>query len=393
MKNMLSKLFRFLLYYSFSSLLPFNSYAQFKPFDHKQYPLGKSFVEVTRENIKPYVYDKIKHDFYYTDLRFDLWDLLPKQSRLSRIKQGLNINEKRTRFSGALVSISRDEIILSSGEKIHPPVARNKDDNDWYPIALANYDIGYGLILDFSPLKYQVFFSPMTSSNIRIFVMSPDGYLWDKTYKELDREYRKINNSEYFIAWLDASILGDFTTASSLPEFQQEILVDSLAISIAEFFQGTQVHLMSKRPLVNPFDPLTRMSPPFFNAMLAQYHNYAIKQIAFKGGEYILQRAQMGHYYSESTYITHDRYLNERTITKALSNSHPYELSLLRDKLNFKHHDNYFDMLCYLAMNKQLYDLETRMALRKIISSAKQDAIFISWEMEKTAKEMYKNNI
>ncbi|MFW0777249.1 MAG: hypothetical protein ACN2B6_05975 [Rickettsiales bacterium] len=359
--------------------------AQERQFDRFDYP-QKSFAAVSDELITPYFNEVISTPIHYGELRFDLWNLLPKTSRDFRRGYIKYDPEKMRRvLSGATAYLAGDSVTLANGKPFASLKYRTKESN-WYSLALANFDQGIGLELDFKPLPYRVYFSPMTATNIRIYTVSPQGRYWDKTYNELDKAHRIIWEPDYFYVTLDASIRGDFSDAMLLPPHLQELLVDSVAISVAEYYQGKKVYLKDFPPVVSFFrDPATRISPPFFNTMLAQYHNYRVKQVApvnlRKNGLYILQRAKMGNYYNKSNYLPKHRYVNERVITRALTFAHPYELSLIRSKLAYRYHDNYFDMLCHLVLHPELYDEEMRMALRRVIKAAPDDVLAINWQL------------
>ncbi len=362
--------------------------AQQKQFDTYQYP-AQSFTQVSDTLVLPYFGKTLKQPVHYGNLHFTLWGLLPKSSRDFRLKKTKYDPEAmRKKLSGATAVFAKDSLVFANGEELSTSLIRHKDDHERYSLAFANFDQGVGMVLDFKPLPYKVYYSPMTATNVRAYTITPSGQYWDKTYKELDRAHRVLFKPDYFYATLDASIRGDFTTALSLPPYQQELLVDSLSISLAEYYQGVRVHVEDFPPPYAFFrDPASRVSPPFFNSMLAQYHNFRIKQVAkvFRGNKtiHIRQKARLGNYYNKSNYLPKHRYVNERAITRALTLSHPYEMSFIRNRLGYKYQDNYFDMLCHLVLFPELYDEAVRMALRRIISAAKNDTFFINWQIEK----------
>lgn len=366
--------------------------AQEKKIDTIPYPSSKSFAQVTDQVITPYFREMNRTTITYGKLYFTLWDFLPeirKNYLLNKTKY--DPAKMRDLLSYASVTLSgktKDQdntILLANGVKVSPPEEANKS-HEWYSLSLANFDSGKGLMIDFAPMRFKVYMSPVSNGYLRAFTVSPYHVYWDKTYYELDKDQANIKNIAYYYAFLDASIKGDLSLASTLSLFEQELLVDNLTIAIAEYYQGEWAHNMSYRYIFNRSatrDPFTRSAPPAFNVPLTLYINHGMKQINTVKNRGMIQEGNLFAYYNRSSYMTPDRLLNERMISRALLHVHPYEFSRLAQKLGYKFSGNFFEMLCFLMENPDYYDAETRVLLRKIIGSVQNDVLLINGGLTK----------
>jgi hypothetical protein len=349
------------------------------------YPAAESFIDVERETILPYFNKLLLKPNTYTQLSFVLWERLAEERQRDLEVKGFNKSDFQRRLTGATALLAENEIRQADGKTIELLVDQNER-TILYAIAMANYDDGIGLIVDFAPLPFKAYFTPVRGDYLRVFTFSSDRIFWDKDYPELDATQARIGDLAYYFALLDVAIRGDFSLATKLPLYEQGRLVDSIAISIAEYYPRTANRI-----------PEIRTAYVVFNAMLAEFYHYDVKQIVVDDdarsrpvlGGYAGPRIRQGpaqvlRFYDHANFSPWYRALDERVITQFIRSAHPYEFSAVAARLSYANSDNFFDMLAYLMAHPNAYDDAVRFNLRKILAAIPADVPLINWQLQKT---------
>ncbi|MFW0777250.1 MAG: hypothetical protein ACN2B6_05980 [Rickettsiales bacterium] len=337
------------------------------------YPTGYSFTQVATEDLG-HSFETVRNTpITYGKITLALLDKLPERRRKYVLTRFLYpLDDIRNNLSGATIDL-RDPAILPS----HKDYGKNPKRGTFGSIIYANYDQKIGITYKFPSIAYKAYMVPVTINHIRAFTISPEDVYWDKSYLELDLAARRVLPPDYFNALLDIFIKGDFTLAEELDEADQELLVDNLAIALAEY------HL-NKRKLGNDImvfrgNPVSREAPPLFNALLHQFYFRGGKQIYIDNDRYALREGTMKHHYGRNGgYMAGERLLNEEIITAALRKKHPDNFVALDNALKRKYADNFFNMIAYLCLHPELYDTAVRNSVQEIVAYMLAETIHIN---------------
>jgi hypothetical protein len=352
-------------------------------FDEIAYPKGKSFIQFTREDIDPYFYKLAQKPITYGRLRFALWDRMPAYNQAFRASQKFDPDYYRKKFSGATVQFSSDTVIIN-GIRRELPMISNRDTNDRLALGMANYDEGIGLMVNFTPLPFKVYNTPLSKTHFRAYTLSPDGSLTDKTHMEVDLELQTIHDVEFYLAALDALIKGDFEPSLKLPEYQQQVIVDTVSICIAEYYVGYKVDFY---PWLPKSMPDGRMAPRLTNLLDSLFYNYGgLALIDKKSGGFKIRKGELRYFYSGSSYLSPTKTLNEQIITKVLRSLYPKEFEQLDQVFEGKFADNFYNRLAYLAEKPDLYTGQTRLVIHRLVNALAIDVKTINKNLQQTLK-------
>jgi hypothetical protein len=327
-------------------------------YDSLSYPAGKSFTEVAETQVLPYFDQANSRPLTFGQPRLHLFDRLNTERR-RYYHEVLKFD--RARFigdiTGSTMHFGRDMLMHSDG-RITRPINRTTPER--LGLSLAAYDAGAGLYLDFAPLRHRALLLPMSYSNLRVYTTSGNGVFFDKRYVDICAELRRIRHADFYWALVDFAITGERTALMPLPEAEQELIVDIVAISIAEY------HLESR--LFEYYNEgLKARTGAIYNSLLTLLYNHGGWQLAQAEAGLRLQRGSCDYFQTYYVKLLALSLHNERLTTHALRARHPHEFALIAARLDGKHGDNFFDMLAYMIEHPDHYDSETRMAVRRII--------------------------
>lgn len=319
------------------------------------YPPGKSYAQTAQETVVPFFAGELKDPVLFTGLEFRLFHRLPPQRKAYLTERlAFDLPAARKKFEGAQVHYPTDAITLADGGALDLP---NRTVTDRLALGYAAYDMGKGLIIDFRPLPYKMYYAPMSPTHLRAYLISPDGSFFDKTYNDLCGELQRIHDQLFYFTVTDAALRGDFSLAAALPQAQQAALVDMIGIAIAEqylqFKTGSpyNAHLQSK-------------TGPFYNlAIDTLLYNHGGRQLTGAPEAPISARGDCAYFMDNYTAKAPLIELQARLMTNALQAAMPLEFAILAARTG-RH--TLHAMTAYFAEHPGGYDAQMRLALRNI---------------------------
>lgn len=320
------------------------------------YPTGKSYAQTAQETVVPFFAEELKDHILFTGLEFRLFHRLTPQRKAYLIERlAFDLTAARKKFEGAQVHYPTDAITLAGGSALDLP---NRTVTDRLALGYAAYDMGKGLIIDFRPLPYKMYYAPMSPTHLRAYLISPDGSFFDKTYNDLCSELRRIHDPLFYFTAIDAALRGDFSLAAALPPSQQEALADMIGIAIAEQYLQFKTG--------NPYNKnLLAKTGPFYNlAIDTLLYNHGGRQLTGTPEAAIPARGNCAYFMDNYTSKARLIELNARLTTTALQAAMPLEFAVLAARTGkYTLHA----MTAYFAEHPGHYDTQMRLALRHIL--------------------------
>ncbi len=357
------------LYYILATILTLLVLLQLKAADTHEYiqltpyPTGKSFTEVAIEDLG-HSFETVRNTpITYGKVTLALLDKLPERRRKYTLSKFLYpLDEIRENLTGSTVDL-RDPAIMPS----HKDYGKDPKRGTFGSIIYANYDNNIGLTYEFPNMSFKAYMVPVTTNHIRTFTISPEDVYWDKSYLELDIAARRELSADFFVIMLDSFIKGDFSQAGTLNNAEQELLVDTLSIGLAEYHLNKRKlgdHVITFRG-----NPVSREAPPLFNAILSQLYYRGLHQLYKDKDGFALRKGSMKHHYGRNGgYMAGERLLNEQLITAALREKHPALFTKIDNALIGKYADNFFNMIAYLCLHPELYNTAVRNSVQEIVA-------------------------
>lgn len=364
------------------------------------YPRGQGIFPFTDEVVLPHFNVENRYTIVADEPEFALWDKL-RDSRKWFLKniRGYDIDELRERYKGSETTFWYNHFILADGTHV---------EGDGLSPNLIGYDAGAGLIVDFVPLPYKVYFGATNYFNVRAYTILPDGVYWDKAYHELDDMQRTVKNPAFAFILYDAAITGKFDPVTRLSTKEQELVVDILSIGIAEYYWAKRRYISQTPPKTRHAReaPFSRAVPFIGSAFFIQLYNHGGWQITGNGEEIddldrseaqltLKKDATIRSFYNGALYLTADQVLNERLITEVLRRQYPKEFDYMDKRLGNHHANNFLDMLALYAEDPRRYDARSRQVVRTILTNLPSLVPAINRELAqylyfKTGKDMNK---
>jgi hypothetical protein len=351
-----------------------------KHFDQIDYPPHQSILEVAQLVITPYFRQKIEQPICYKSLNLALWERLPPKRKALLLKRYFGSSESKLNESAL-------QLNNTCYDRLHQTIASQGDKAQQVRVpkilfALASFDNSEGLILKFPGLSFDAYYTAISWRGLRVFTVGTH-YYHDKEYYDLYYESEKAGPLLPIVV-IDNAISSNFSKANQLPLKEQELLVDSLSIAIAENYNW------SKRILISPFEktqkkPISRSAVSIFNIPLAQLYAHGLWHIDKQGDKssYIVKSGNLYSITQTLEVLTEKRILNEQAISYGLRILHPYEYSQISMQSRNKYPGNFFHKIGFFIDNPEFYDEVTRLNMRKLLLAMQKDIPLINIELRR----------
>jgi|GEM_PF-1748883 len=358
------------------------------------YPVGKSYIQVTQQLLMPLSFDtplEIKKD------AFDIYGMLHPSSE--DYTPGQDFSAEAQKYDGAKYDYATKTLTLRDGYVIK---RKKLQGIDRLAVKLGSYKSGRDVLIDMRPLDFKLLFLPINNTHLRVYnsYAGPNGktVYYDKTYYQLCEAYESIDNPQFYLDMLDFAIRGDVSAIRHLSWHEQMVLLDTVGISMAEYYAESNVFSFYVSMMSDYQPMLASRTSGIYNAIRDSLLGHGMLQLvdantSRKKGEPLQLLAGRGDcmYYYQVGYfhrLIKIKQINERIITQALRDSYPYDWAFLNARTGYAFADNFFNMLAYLTENPQLYDDVVRFSVRKILYSMHDQVPHINRLMKKAQSRL-----